>query len=210
MYLGYENRQLVMTDQKQTNPAATSLLAIHGGDVYSSFYSMIETGPGDGDDFQDGTGDIRFGAKAVKLFWGECRNNPSLRYEIPGDNQSRFMRVTDNLIDIGETYNMGLPTTYGYNRDFTKVNDINSVTGYNTFNESTTYFPNTIVYSRQQATEENDISWKEFPANNRYVMPRNRGQLTNLQGIGNEDLLIHHTNTLYRTKTNRSVKISEK
>jgi hypothetical protein len=61
--------------------------------------------------------------------------------------------------------------------------------------------PNTIIYSAAQNEESLEFSWRTFRSEDKYVLNKNKGDIKNLQGFRNRELLIHTTDALFRTRT---------
>ena len=97
-------------------------------------------------------------------------------------------------VDITQT------NALNYNTDYTAVNNYNTVMTYDSRDQFLGTFPYRIVRSQGYGAEDKTMSLKEFKTNDYYEMPKNRGALTNIEGIGKE-LLIHHEHALFKTTT---------
>lgn len=87
-----------------------------------------------------------------------------------------------------------------YNRDYTSVNDLSVVSPYNTEEEFFEKFPYRIIKSKPYLPEDKEFSLRAFLSNDFYEMPKNKGEIINLQGYGSV-LLIHHKYALFKTAT---------
>jgi hypothetical protein len=61
-------------------------------------------------------------------------------------------------------------------------------------------FPYRIIRSQSYGQEDKTMSLKEFKTNDYYEMPKNRGVITNIEGVGKQ-LLIHHEHAIFKTTT---------
>ena len=97
-------------------------------------------------------------------------------------------------VDITQT------NALNYNTDYNAVNNYNTVITYDSRDQFLGTFPYRIIRSQGYGAEDKTMSLKEFKTNDYYEMPKNRGALTNIEGIGKE-LLIHHEHALFKTTT---------
>lgn len=87
-----------------------------------------------------------------------------------------------------------------YNRDYTSLNDLAQVSPYNTEEDFFSKFPYRIIKSKPYLPEDKEFSLREFLSNDFYEMPKNKGEIINLQGYGSI-LMIHHKYALFKTAT---------
>ena len=216
VHSSFTTQDLVPTEGYAT-PSATQNTSVVGGDTYLCYMSYLACAP-----FFAGAplGETSptTGVRAWKGYIGYSRNNWNFRHEEPGVQETKYLGKTDprNLFDpvitnvLGNDYKSLLSTADNlnqvrYNSDYSLSNTFFPPLIYspNLINE--TKFLTTIIWSPTQGEETRDVSWRSFPVGNRYTMPKNKGAIINLQGINNRDLLIHHENTLYRTRTDASL-----
>lgn len=203
----FGSQQLIPTDGSSTDMTATSISGVHNGDCYICFQSYTSMGR-----LLDNDTIGLKGVRAFKWWLGEAKNNWGLRHEGAGVD-GQYTPKTDPR-------NLWFPIATGSNLTGTiidgftsQVNQINYNIDYSAKNEYipaviiknpldfVTEFPNTVIFSIPQESESKS-SWRGFLANDRYTQPRNKGEITNLQGINNLDLLVHHKYSLYKTRTN--------
>ena len=187
-----------------------------GGDCWVGPHSVQTTGP---------VSDLRIvpsvggelqgeGYKAVSYFWTVSAKNVNYRYA-SSDAQSAFYPHSPLFPKINNadysTRFLGLqdlnkPLLYLYDPSFNTRNDLVTQAVYDPDLQTETQFPNTIISSEIQSTDTERISWRTFLAGNRYIMPRDKGEIINLQGVGNQRLYIHQRNGLFITKDRTTLK----
>lgn len=219
IYSGYESQELVATDivrelsktELVTTPSV--LTAVGGGDNWLGYHSEHVQGPvndivtshvAPGEQLQG------WGSKGVHYMPMECPKNLNYRYAEASDPQTQFYdkyALSPKIItaDWAKLYlghmNIELTPKYLYNPDYNTLNDVGTnLQSFDYTIDSETLFPTTVARSVANAPESNVINWKTFLISDRYTMPRNKGVIENLQGVGNQRLFIHHTDTLYITK----------
>lgn len=87
-----------------------------------------------------------------------------------------------------------------YNEDYTSINVYNTLTIFDHRDVFLDKFPFRVVRSMAYGVENKTMALKQFKTNDYYEMPKNRGHLTNLEGLGKE-LFIHHEHSLFKTTT---------
>lgn len=216
VYSSFESQELVATDKIQTNPATTTLGDIFGGDTNVSTNSLYLSSPLDGDSFADlvfpdPTVNITVGRKQIVYYSGETVNNAGLRNQIAGNTQSIYWPKTKNLYTTFNDYDSRQNLVIGYNSDYTKVNTLaaSDITIFTQDIEFASTFPHTITRSAIAQTEEQSISWRSFLAGERFVQPRDKGEIINIQGVGNERLLIHQRDSLFITRDRTTIQGTE-
>lgn len=199
---------------------------VSGGDTFLCYMSYLACASLCGNPIGNLGDPNREGVRAWKAYIGYSRRNWNYRHQVLGDVSTYYHGKTDLTTlfspKLLSPVNLGTSATEGsllsmadavnnftYNADFHTMNTFMIGTIYSINLINATKFPNLIIYSTIQGTESKDISWRIFPAGNRYTMPKNKGPITNLQGISNRDLLIHCQYTLYKTKTDVGIQASE-
>lgn len=222
VYSNFYSQDLVATDIEIKKsggvlPTSSGVSYIRGGDTQVGFHSVQTQGPyADDKNLPDNTpsNDGR-GVRAVSYFVTESPKNLNYRYKDVSDIQSSFfsnsnlpktLNANATNLFLGQTDLFQSPK-YLYNSDYSTLNDTGiNLSPYNPFSISVTKFPNTIAASLIAGNESIAPSWKNFLASDRYTMPRNRGRIVNLQGVGNQKLYIHMENGLFLTKDRISLK----
>lgn len=212
VHSGFGSQTLIPTDKGQKILFLTSLSDIYGGDTFPCLQEYMSAAPMNANK----TFNIPYqGIRAFKVWFGEARNNWGLRHEgigiqgkyVPKTNpQTLWYPPCDpgNLTDRG-TYLDASQVKFNdinYNKDYSVHNEYIPIAVIDDPTKFIAEFPTTIIFSTVQGTESTDNSWRTFLANDRYTQPKNKGAITNLQGINNQDLLIHHRYSLFKTRTN--------
>lgn len=192
------NQSIYLIHSKMAKPIdETTEISIEGGDVIISDMSFICYGP-------QSPGDARpnCGVRVVRRHIVESVNFASYRYQ-SSDVSSNFYPETEPfpfaMLDKSKPWNQ-----WAYNKDYSSVNDLNSLIVNNPeenlhFN---TGFPYRIVRSNIDQVEERGINnWRSFPIRNYYEMPKNRGEIINIKGIG-DILVINQRYAFSRTRNN--------
>lgn len=174
----------------------TTISDVIGGDVLVGDMSFVTYAPSTPGDAQYNRG-IRVGRRHIV----EAVNFPSYRWQDP-EKQSNFIPETTPfpfLMDIDKRQGQN---QWAYNKDYTAVNDINSLTINDPIQnlQFNTGFPYRIIRSKVDQAEEQGINnWRTFPVNDYYEMPKQRGAITNVQGVG-DNLVINQRYSLFRTR----------
>lgn len=220
VYLGYAKQTLVMTNQRGT-PTNSTLSNIFGGDVSVNLVNYLTCSVQSPSVFnEDRSGIEHQGPRAFKSFLAETRHKWNFRYEAssqiedlyhpktdprdfwsPSATASRDQQIGGGATGLIDVTTMAL-NKLSYNEDYDLVNDFKPALVVEDINDFVAEEPTTIIYSAVQNTDSLQSSWNTFPVNNRYTMPRNKGPITNLQGFKNRELLIHHRDSLFTTRTN--------
>lgn len=200
-YNGFLAQTLISAGSPQL---ITSNIPLFGGDVYISDYSFHTYGRHSGDDFNSITPPDR-GKKVVRRFVCESVSNIHLRYEIPGNQYSKWYPKTniqkqnsDNDYLLRFDRNID-PNQFGYNKDLNAVNDLTSATIYSPFKEYLTKFPFRIHRGGKLSRQSKVRSWRTFLPLDYYEMQKNMGAAVHLEGM-DDQLLIHMENALFRTQ----------
>lgn len=199
VYNSFTEQDLVSTGGIQTDLNQTSLLDVHGGDTYVVEHSYMTFGPRSPVD----NNPIHFN-RFVRRFVCESVNNAAFRHETTATSSKFFPKTSAadmTLIDATSSIN-----NWAYNKDYTSVNDLHAVDPFNTDDVVTNKFPFRIIRCKANSREDRDsVSWKTFLPNDYFESVQHRGEIINIQGLGNDRLIIHHKNGLYITKTNAKI-----
>lgn len=215
VYVSYTNQPLVMTNKRAA--VNTTLLAnIEGGDVRTCLMSYMTTSV-QSPTVQDSENSHIEGPRMFKMYLGEARHNWNFRHQgsatavedwyAPKTDPRDFWNpraTTSSGTSLIDTVSMKL-NKLSYNTDYDLVNEFLPAVIVDDIENFSTSAPTAIIYSPIQNPDSLESSWGTFPANHRYVQPKNRGPITNLQGYKNKDLIIHHRDSLYITRSNLSL-----
>lgn len=208
----FTSQDIIPTEQYATS-SATLLNNIDGGDTFLCYMSYAAFGPL-GEDYANGE---YTGIRTWKAYIGYSRNNWNFRHEESGNIYTKYHGKTDvrelytpfatvsiitaTLLNISEAD----PNQLRYNPDYSTSNTFFSPLIFTPDLVNETQFSTTIIWSPTQGEETQEVSWRTFPSGNRWTMPKNRGQIINLQGVGNRDIIIHHERALFKTRTDTTI-----
>lgn len=224
----FYDQELVQTNSVSSSttayqlPSSTSGL-FKGGDSFLSYISYLSSTCnlfGVDASFPNNIPD-NDGASGVRVwhsYIGYTKSNINYRQELPGDLSTLYHGGKTDVRTLfspvatnadGETtipranviFNSDPQNTVQYNPDFSLLNTFSVGTIFNVENRQATEAPNTIIYSAPQNEEIEEASWRSFLAGDRYTMNRNRGDITNIQGFRNRELIIHTEDSIFRTRT---------
>jgi len=206
----------------EVSTEATVTAGVGGGDNWIGFNSIQLQGPNSDDPttiVNNAGGEIQGeGCKAVHYILTVSPKNPNYRHQDIGNNQSLFYDLSNLLPKIENsdwaTRFLGLMSllespVYMYNQDYNTLNSLGfNLLAYDPLVVTETGFPTTIAASITQSEESTAVNWKTFLVSDRYTMPKNKGEITNIQGVGNQRLFIHHRDSLYITKDRTTLRSS--
>jgi len=203
------------------SPSDTTLSDITGGDTFLCYMSYMTAGPLQGNHVVLQAGDpYHQGFRIWRAYLGYSRRNWNFRYQIPGTIGTYHYGKTSPVTLYSPQ--LPLPTVTGinatglissldplnqltYNPDYNQLNELEGGFIYSVDTINADYFPDLIIWSVLQGSETSDVSWRIFPADNRYTIPKDTGEITNVQGINNRDLFINTRYALYKTRTDVSM-----
>lgn len=208
----FQSQELVGT-RGYYSPDSTSATGVYGGDSFLCYLSYIAKAPT--------TPTLGFnppssstGIRVWHGYIGYSKFNFNYRYETPGDTSTFYHGKTDvktlfspavsSAPDINKTTlieGADPANVIGYTEDYNRLNNFTVGVIFHPSVITQTTFPNTIIYSPVQQEESLEFSWRTFPAGNRNVVGQNKGEIVNLQGFKNRELLIHCVDALFRTRT---------
>lgn len=209
IYSSYEQQTLVSTG-KFIKVGDTDL-NVWGGDTNIGKYGFIVFAPNSieavrnpsaiGDEYMPWN-NIGAAIKNVRAFITESNNNVTLRHSVDGDEYTKF--YPNETFDGSSTWFRGFPRTsnpnkIAYNKDYSSLNDLNASVIYSSTKKFIAVDPYKIIRSKIPNTEERQSSWKVFLANDYYIIPRDKGYITNIQGVGN-DLIINCEAAVMKTQ----------
>lgn len=179
-----------------------TLTTIWGGDTFVCDYTFHTYGR---HDVVDTRGGGFQGIKVIRRFVCESASNIRLRYEIPGNEYSKWYPHTPVSANNPNECYITLfdrskdPNQFGYRRDFNALNDFISSTIFNPFLEEITHFPYRIHRGGKLSRQAKPRNWRTFLALDFYECQKNMGLIINLEGM-DDRLIIHHENALFRTQ----------
>lgn len=205
VYSSYKQQQIIFIGDRAA--ASDTTLNDLYGDVFITLMTYSTNTPYNFSDANPGIATIYF-----NCFLGEARHNWKLRYEDGTDEGKYFpvsdlgtFRNSDNTLTLDLT---SIKNILNYNTDYDFQPEA-AVEIVDDIDEYTTTGPNTVIWSIPGSSDSVDTGWRTFPANQRYTMPKHRGEIVNLQGINNRELIIHHEDSFFITKANLSLSSNE-
>ena len=201
IFQSFDNQVLCLASS--VNLADAESASIYGGDTFTSITSDI-----DGIDLSaytpQGTTipllpvDARpqNQMRGVHCYIAQSTSNPNYRYE--GDNSWETFYPysnTDQLFTIPQSN----PEWYGYNVDYSAVNDIKQpVINPNFPDQTQTYFPNRVIRSAKDNPELQQDNYLDYQAGDYKDFGKIKGKIRNITNQNNK-LLIKTDNALYAT-----------
>lgn len=218
VYLSYYSQTLVRTGVVTNASQQSSSGIIYGGDTFLSNYSFVTYGLVTAKDVVEDTGNPYWnttaagGIKTNHKFICESVADIAARYQIPGNLYSAFwpQTTTDGTPPgsgfIGDFSRNVEPNQIGYSKDCNAVGDqLNGITIASPFDTFVEKSPYKIIRSLKQLREGKTNSWKNYAALDYFETIKDKGEIENLQGMG-EFLIIHHQNAIYRTRDKEVLK----
>lgn len=212
-HVGFTNQQLIPLES-YASPSTTSLSDVFGGDGFLSYMSYLAAGPNNANPEATQTDPFEEGTRVWKAYIGYSRNNFNYRHQEAGNVPTFYYGKTD-VRNLFTPYANNFATNHqikfkldagvneiSYDRSFSQMNEFEVGTIWSSSLIQETNFPNTIIYSPIQSADTKEYSWRTFLAADKHVMPKNKGEIVNLQGFKNNELFIHHKYTLFKTLSN--------
>ncbi len=184
-----------------------------GGNVFLCYMSYLAAGPNNGNPDDNQTDPFEEGGRFWKAYIGYSTKNFNYRHQIPGDVSTYYHGKTDvralftpyvttSAVNHRALFKLDAGVNkIEYNTDYNMMNEFFNGVIWNTEIINQTSFPNTIIWTPVQNEESKEYSWRSFLSGDRYVIPKNKGEIVNLQGIKNKDLLIHTEFALFKSRT---------
>jgi hypothetical protein len=122
-------------------------------------------------------------------------NKPELQF-YPKNGSQYHMHIDSYVIETNKQYNM----------DYSSINDIKPLLCYNPYLKNIDEFPYRIHRTIAEQSESTDIGWKTWLVNDYYEIPRNKGVITNIQGV-DRNLIINTENSTFITVGNEQLNI---
>lgn len=205
LYANYNQQLLVLTDTTVLK-GSSGKQNIYGGDSFVSLRSYITSSARFGSD----TGGEE-GISIIRAHIAESRYNIGLRYEVPGNINTKYYPKTAPLefwsrptgfdqdgIEMIFSRRSNI-NEYGYSEDYNASNNLSQVVIYSPNQITTNKFPFRVIKGGRSGANSNSLnSWKTYLSADYYESNRNRGPIENIVTI-DDILLIHHFYGLYRT-----------
>lgn len=199
VYSNFYSQRLISAGK----PAAIATLdTLWGGDTFVSDYTFHTYGRHDS---IDTWGSGNQGIKVIRRFVCESVSNIHLRYEVPGNEYSKWYPKT-NVIGNNPsqcyitTHDRGRdPNQFGYTRDLNALNDLTGSTIFNPFLEQITAFPYRIHRTGKLSRQNKFRNWRTVLPLDYYECQKNMGRIVKVFGM-NDKLWIHHQSALFRTQ----------
>lgn len=174
-----------------------------GGDVFVGPYTFHTYGRHSGNSY--GEAHNFDGKKVIRRFVCESISNISSRYEVPGNEYSKFYPRTS--IVGGSPANCYItyfdrskdPNQFGYSISLNALNDLVSSVIYSPDKELLTKFPYRVQRGGKLSRQNKTRSWRSFLPLDYYECQKNMGFIIHSEGI-EDKLLIHHENALFLTQ----------
>lgn len=190
VYVGYQNQRLVSTgicvnviDTIIIQPA----VIIYGGDTVISRYAYRL-------DYID-TVTPANNKSIIPYIVAETVANANLRNENPLIDQIYYPK--SSAIDMTTADIIALGNYWGYNTDYSSINDnTQPIIDYPNIN-LINLFPTRIIKSLPIQTENVSINWRTFLVTDYYEMPTNKGYINKLTSLSNKLLYIAHQYALF-------------
>lgn len=208
LYDSFYGQDLALTGLYFTLDSIPSI--IYGGDTFISMYSFVTFAQRITRDITTNQQEFK-GVKTVYTFICESPNNIGFRYEVPGDESTKYypkQQFTGNTTWLYNMLTTTNPNKIAYNKDYSSVNDLNPFVTFNPFEEFVSDHFNRIIRSVITTTTEKSLSWQTFLANDFFDIRKDMGKITNIQGIG-DNLLINLETTILKTRGNETLKTGE-
>lgn len=213
IYSSFYNQNLAATGFYWT--VGSSIPVIWGGDTFISIYSFVTFSPRTLRDIPgtqhpySGPVSQFAGVKVVRAYVCEASDNIGFRYEAPGDATTKYWPQETVIAGNFWFSNLAVsqdPNNIQYDKDFSMVNSINPFLPTNPYAIFEADHPYRIIRSSITPSDEQTLSWRTFLANDFYELRKDRGLITNIQGI-NYDLLINLETTILQTVANQVINI---
>lgn len=209
LYNSFYSQPLVASGQ--FIPVTATSTVVYLGDTYLNDYTYHTYGWTNGRNDKTGGPDAdenwQAGYKIARRFICEAVSNINLRYEITGNQYSKWWphnslvaqpsAVDTNYLTLYDRRED--PNQFGYSKDLNTLNDFGNYTSYNPYVDDVTKFPFRIHRLGKMPRQGKTRSWRTALPLDYYEAQKNRGRITKL--LGKEDrLIIHHENAIFQTQ----------
>jgi hypothetical protein len=221
VHVSFTQQDLVPTEGYAAPDANT--ITAQGGDSFACYMSFMTAAPQNSN--PDGTIGAPYeqGVRIWRGYVGYSRKNFNYRYQTEGNIGTYFHGRTDvrtlftpnvnasnlaqgyqSLVNVSQSQNI---VRYDTSMNASHIFSVGVISSPDLV--QATEFPNTIIWSPVQNEESKEFSWRGFPAGNRYTINKNKGEIMNLQGMKNKELVIHTRHAIFRTRTDANVQAED-
>lgn len=199
IYNTFYSQHLVSAGQSRD---LANLTTVWGGDTFVCPYTFHTYGRHDIVDTEGAGGN---GIKVIRRIVCESSSNIHLRYEIPGNDYSKWYPHTSVAVNNpAQCYITTLdrsrdPNQFGYSQSLGALNDFISGSIFNTFFEELVDFPYRIHRTGKLSRQTRPRNWRTALPLDYYECQKNMGFIINLNSY-NDRLIIHHENALFLTQ----------
>lgn len=199
--------------ESYSSASTSSLSNVYGGNGFLCYQSYLSCGPLNANPNTTLGNPYEEGVRTWKAYVGYSNKNLNFRYQTIGDSSTYYHGKTD-VRSLFTPY--ASSATVGHDILFkldSSVNNLQYNTDYNQMNEfitgviwsptliQETSFPNTVIYTPVQSEGSKEFTWRTFLSGDSYTIQKNKGDIVNLQGIANKELIIHTRYSIFRTRT---------
>jgi hypothetical protein len=215
VYQAFYSQTLARTGFTFDTSQNNSDIIIYGGDTFASFNSFNTYGLVTDRDVQNDTGVKDWktaatdGIKVVRTFVAETVSNQAARYELAGNIYSGFIpRENTDGLGLGFLADFSRdvePNQIGYDKSDNAIGTLlNGIAPANPNSIFVNQSPHKIIRSIKQLAEGKVNNWKNYNALDYFEMNKDKGRITNLQGMG-DILIIHLSEAFYRTRSKETL-----
>ncbi len=202
VYVNFYAQTLVTAGQAKDLTDSTPYF---GGDVYVCDYTFHTYGRHEASDSWAGYNEaVHLGKKVIHRIVCECVSNIHLRYEIAGNEYSKWYPHNPlSYFDSGSYPEIWVrsrnPNDFGYSKDFNASNDLISSNIFSPFRNDLTKFPYRIHRGGKISRQTKLRSWRTFLTLDYYECQKNMGLIVKIFGM-DDSLYMHHENALFKTQ----------
>lgn len=192
---------------------ATTTATFYGGNGFMCYQSYLACGPLNSNPDSTLTDPYEEGIRAWKGYIGYSKYNLNFRHSTTGDLSTYYHGKNDVralftpyvvIGNVSHTILFKLDSSVNvveYNTDYNYINElvVGTIWAPNLIQE--TSYPTTIVYTPVQSEDSKEFSWRTFLAADKYTLQKDKGEIVNLQGIANRELIIHTKYSIFKTRT---------
>lgn len=199
VYNPFDQQTLVSLDQIAGNVPSVRLT---GGDCFVGYHSFMTSAPPSSYP-PNNKRNPKVGVFMVYNYLCVSRHNINLRYSSPKITERLYPK--DNYL-LKEAADFALLTAaddhnpyHLYNKDYSKQNTFRQLAIYTPSKPTVSDFPYRVARSKIATREEQFNSWRTWLASDYYEMPKNKGEVMNVEGFGDK-IIIHTQFSLFVTR----------
>lgn len=140
--------------------------------------------------------DYQKGIKLAHRYLTISRHNINYR-NVTGDHNN-YLPVGSPTVYLPQIYRYDDPSPQ-YNQDYSYQNSFNVYECWSPYQQFITNHPYRIIRAVKPTATDIVETWREFLPNDFYELIENKGEIWNIQGLSDGNLLIHN-NSLYKTR----------